>query len=251
VLDVVTAIMSVDPFGHRLHRGRDAAFIVLVAFLVSFLAIRTSARLTRSVSWWPGGVQSGGVHIHHLVWGICLIMLCGFLAFATPLTAPWGHLIAIGFGVGVGFTLDEFALWVRLQDVYWSREGRSSIDAVFVAFAFAGLVVLGTRPFGLDDAASVWGTAAAVTVVLALVCVAALKARVVLAVIGLFIPVVALVGAIRLARPSSLWARRFYQGDRLERARRRFAPTRRLSRLESRFGDLIAGAPSDDRSHDR
>ena len=82
--------------------------------------------------------------------------------------APWWHLIAIGFGIGAGFTLDEFALWVRLEDVYWSDEGRSSFDAVVCSCAFAALVVIGTRPFGLDDPTSVWGTAGAVTVVLGL-----------------------------------------------------------------------------------
>ncbi len=100
----------VDPFGDRLHPGPGTAVVVLAAFLVAFLAIRTSARLTRSVSWWPGSVKSDGMPIHHLVWGICLMMLCGFLAFAAPLQAPWWHLVAIGFGVGAGFTLDEFAL---------------------------------------------------------------------------------------------------------------------------------------------
>ena len=152
---LATEIVNVDPFGDRLRPGPGAAFVVLVAFLVSFLAIRTSARMTRSVSWWPGGVETGGVHIHHLVWGIGLMMLCGFLAFAAPVVAPWWHLIAIGFGIGAGFTLDEFALWVRLEDVYWSDEGRASFDAVICSCAFAALVVLGTRPFGLDDPTSV------------------------------------------------------------------------------------------------
>jgi hypothetical protein len=49
-------IISVDLFGKRLAPGSGAAFMVLVAFLVSYLAIRSSARMTRSVSWWPGGV---------------------------------------------------------------------------------------------------------------------------------------------------------------------------------------------------
>src|SRR5436305_6712928 len=105
------AILSVHPFGDRMAGGRGAAFVVLVAFLVSFLSIRTSARLTRSVSWWPGGVQAGGVHVHHLVWGICLVLISGFLAFAAPLHAPWWHINAIAFGIGAGFALDEFALW--------------------------------------------------------------------------------------------------------------------------------------------
>jgi hypothetical protein len=241
---LIAAIVSVDPFHERLRPGTGAGFVVMVAFVLSFLAIRTSARLTRSVSWWPGGVETGGVHIHHLVWGICLMMFCGFLAFAAPLEAPWWHFVAIGFGAGAGLTMDEFALWVRLEDVYWAQEGRASFDAIVVATAFAGLVVLGTVPFGLDDPASISGTAAAVAVILGLAAICFVKGRILLGVIGLFVPVVALVGALRLGHPSSLWARRRYSGPRLERARARFSPTRRASRWQRRIGDLIAGAPS-------
>ena len=241
---LLAAIVSVDPFGHRLRPGTGAGFVVLLAFVISFLAIRTSARLTRSVTWWPGGVQSGGVHIHHLVWGICLMMLFGFLAFAAPLEAPWWHLVAIGFGVGAGLTMDEFALWVRLQDVYWTQEGRSSFDAVVVAAAFAALVVLGTNPFGLDDPASILGTATAVSLVLGLAVMCFAKGRVLLGVIGLFVPLVALVGALRLASPSSPWARWRYSGPRLERAAARFGPTRRATRWQRRIADVVAGAPS-------
>ena len=243
----MAAIVSIHIFGnHTLRNGRSAAFVVLVAFLVSFLAIRTSARLTRSVSWWPGGVQSGGVHLHHLVWGIWMILISGFIAFAAaPLRAPWWHIDAIVFGIGAGFTLDEFALWVHLKDVYWTEEGRSSVDAVVVAVAAAGLVVLGTRPFGLDDPGSIWGTVGTVTFVLSFVLLSAAKGRVFLGVIGMFIPITAIVGAIQLARPNSIWARRLYDQRKLDRARKRYAPTSPLSRLGTRLSDLLAGAPSE------
>jgi hypothetical protein len=238
-------MIDVDPFGTRLEPGSGAAFVVLVAFLASFLAIRTSARLTRSVSWWPGGVESNGVHIHHLVWGICLVLLCGFLAFAVPLEAPWWHLIAVGFGVGAGFTLDEFALWVRLEDVYWAEEGRTSFDAVVCTVAFGALVVIGTRPFGLDEPASIAGTAATVAVIAALAIVCFAKGRVLLGVVGLFVPFVALVGALRLGRPSSPWARWRYDEARRGRAARRFAAHRPLARARRRAADLIAGRPTE------
>jgi hypothetical protein len=204
----LAAILSVDPFGERLRPGAGAGFVVVAAFLVSFLMIRTSARLTRSVSWWPGGVQTGGVHVHHLVWGIGLMLLCGFLAFAAPLEAPYWHLVAIGFGVGAGFTLDEFALWVRLEDVYWAEQGRASFDAVVCSLAF-------------------------------------MKGRVLLGVIGLFVPVVALAGAVRLACPSSPWARWRYEDARRLRAEQRFAATRPAQRLRRRIGDVVAGKPSE------
>jgi len=237
--------VSVDPFGSRARPGAGAALLVLIALLVSFLAIRTSARLTRSVSWWPGGVQAGGVHLHHLVWGIILMLLCGFLAFAAPLTPPWWHLVAAGFGIGAGFTLDEFALWVHLDDVYWSEAGRSSFDAVVVTCAFAALVVVGTRPFGLDDPGSIWGTAGVVLVVVGLAAACFAKGRVLLGVIGLFVPFVALAGAVRLARPGSPWARRRYDDDKRTRSAARFAASRPLQRAGRRISDLVAGAPSE------
>ncbi|HYH88188.1 MAG TPA: hypothetical protein VEX67_03075 [Solirubrobacteraceae bacterium] len=237
-------LIVVNPFGDRLQPGPGAAVVVLVAFLVSFLAIRTSARLTRSVSWWPGGIETeGGVHIHHLVFGICLMLFCGFLAFAAPLDSPWWHLVAIGFGVGAGFTLDEFALWVRLEDVYWSNEGRASFDAVVCSCAFAALVVIGTRPFGLDEPTSIVGTAIAVAVVLGLAGACFAKGRVLLGVVGLFIPIFALAGAVRLSRPGSAWAKWRYDAAKTARAEGRFADTRPLARANRRAGDLIAGAP--------
>ena len=241
--------MTVDPFGARFEPGAGAAFVVLVAFLVSFLAIRTSARLTRGVSWWPGGIETGGVHIHHLVWGIGLMLLCGFMAFAAPLDAPWWHLIAVGFGVGAGFTLDEFALWVRLEDVYWAEEGRASFDAVVATCAFAALVVIGTRPFGLDEPASIGATAAAVGVIAGLAVVCFAKGRVLLGVVGLFVPVVALVGALRLGHPASPWARWRYDDARRARAEHRFASDRPLVRTRRLAADLIAGSPSESKEH--
>ncbi len=241
------AIVDVQPFGHRAAPGTGTAFLVLGAFVLAFLAIRTSARLTRSVSWWPGGVETeGGLHVHHLVWGICLMMLAGFLAFAAPLGPPWWHLAAIAFGVGAGFTMDEFALWVRLDDVYWSQEGRTSFDAVVVAVAFAGLVVAGTTPFGLDDPVSIAGTAATVAVVLALSTGCFLKGRILLGTVGLFVPLVALAGVVRLGRPASPYGRRRYRGAKLARAQERFGADALGTRWGRRVSDLLAGAPSDD-----
>jgi hypothetical protein len=238
-------VFDLDLFG-RTEPGSATGFFVLAGLVVAFLAIRTSARLTRSVSWWPGGVEAGGVHLHHLVWGICLMMLTGFLGFAAPLEDPWWSIVAVAFGVGAGLTLDEFALWVHLEDVYWSQEGRSSFDAFVVATAIAGLFVLGTTPFGLDDPGSIAGTVIATALVLGFAFTCFLKGRVMLGTVGLFIPVVAAVGALRLAAPTSYWARRRYSGDRLERSRARFAPDRRAIRWRRRAADLVAGAPSGD-----
>ncbi len=88
-------------------------FPVLLAFLLSFLFIRTSARMIRAqLSWWPGDVETdSGLHLHHPVWGISLMAIGGFSAFVlkTPAT-PWFQVSAVLFGVGAGLTFDEFAL---------------------------------------------------------------------------------------------------------------------------------------------
>jgi hypothetical protein len=75
------------------------------------------------------------------VWGIVLILLSGFLNFVLAPSSPGSEILAALFGIGAGLTLDEFALWVHLEDVYWSKEGRSSIDAVVVAALLGGLIV--------------------------------------------------------------------------------------------------------------
>ena len=132
---------------------RQGIFLVLVGFLGSFGFIRLSARLGRSprVPWWPGSVVSdSGVHLHHLVWGICLMTASGALGFALFDSSPWFEVCAACFGIGAGLTFDEFALWIYLEDVYWAREGRSSIDAAVVAGAGLLLVLLGAVPLEVD-----------------------------------------------------------------------------------------------------
>ncbi len=124
--------------------GKEPAFLFLVSFLGAFGFIRTSAHMIRAqVSWWPGNVEVGGTHIHHLVWGIIVILISGWISIAVDPGSPGKELVAIAFGIGTGLTLDEFALWLELKDVYWSEDGRKSIDAVIVAAILAGLGVLG------------------------------------------------------------------------------------------------------------
>ena len=131
--------------------GKELHFLILIAFTLSFAFIRTSAHLIRAqVKWWPGNVETkGGTHIHHLVWGILLLMSMGYLGLAAGLKSPWQELVAIGFGIGMGLTLDEFALWLNLEDVYWSEKGRQSIDAVIVVACLLGITLIGLQ-FWID-----------------------------------------------------------------------------------------------------
>jgi hypothetical protein len=124
--------------------GRQAELLFFVAFLISFGFIRTSAHMIRAeVSWWPGNVQVGGTHIHHLVWGILLLLIAGYVGVALRPGSPWHEIDAVVFGIGAGLTLDEFALWLNLRDVYWTQEGRRSIDAVIVVAILSGMVLVG------------------------------------------------------------------------------------------------------------
>jgi hypothetical protein len=239
----VTVGVSANDLAHRTDR---AGFVLLGAFLLSFVLIRTSTRLMRSpkVPWWPGSIKTaGGLHVHHLVFGIVMMLLFGFLAVAVYLPSPWLELVGAGFGVGAGLTLDEYALWLHLEDVYWAEEGRSSVNAVIVATVVAGLILLGARPLAPDTTGSLVGVVAAVAVVLALCLVALLKGRTMLGIAGLVFPPLALLGVVRLARPNSPWARWRYAADsrRMRWARQRFE---RQARRHQRWQDRIAGAPS-------
>ena len=124
--------------------GRLPQFLFFTSFLFSWGFIRTSAYLIRAqVGWWPGNVEVGGTHIHHLVWGIILLLITGWIGVTREPAAPWHEILAVLFGVGTGLTLDEFALWLNLKDVYWSKEGRRSYDAVIVAVILTGFVLVG------------------------------------------------------------------------------------------------------------
>ena len=175
--------------------ARTVALWLLAGFLGSFIFIRTSARLMRSpkVPWWPGSVTSGDLHIHHLVWGIILLLLCGFLGFATTPITPWTQILAVLFGIGAGFTLDEFALWLRLEDVYWAEQGRQSVQAVMIATVFAAFVVVGAVPF---PKGSIDAVIPLVIIELLVTAVLLYKAKYFMALIGLFFWPVAWVGAI-------------------------------------------------------
>jgi hypothetical protein len=230
--------------------GRQGIFLVLVGFVGSFAFIRLSARLGRSerAPWWPGSVVSdSGVHLHHLVWGICLMTASGALGFALFDSSPWFEVCAAGFGIGAGLTFDEFALWIHLEDVYWAREGRSSIDAAVIAGAGLLLVLLGAVPLRVDTGSSagdivVTVVAGAILLLPVVVCFA--KQRLLHGMLGIFFFPLAIYGALRIGKPHSPWARRFY-GDRnpgkQAKAEARFRLDRRTERLKERLRDAVGG----------
>ena len=238
------------------HTGRLPLFCFFCAFLVSFCFIRLSVRLIRAqVRWWPGNISRGDTHVHHMVFGVIFMVIAGVAAIAPPAhSADWRAGAAALFGIGTALVLDEFALILHLRDVYWSSAGRVSIDAVLIAAGITALLLLGASPAGVSDVADYrrlpGGTGALVSLVLSLVllfgfaAITLLKGKIWTGLLGLFLPFLFVVAALRLARPHSPWARWRYQGKprKLARAVRRETRIRQpVIRAKTRIEDLIAG----------
>jgi hypothetical protein len=250
---LTTASIFSDFWGNLEEHDEQGLFLVLVGFILSFAFIRMSTRLMRSpkVPWWPGSIVSdSGVHLHHLVFGIVTMMIAGaggFLAFGHT---PWTEICAFAFGIGAGLTIDEFALWVYLDDVYWAEEGRKSIDATVIAAAGMMLVLLGFTPLTIEDGSigAILGSFLSALVVFALVMICFLKGRVLHGSVGFFVFPIALYGACRLGKPDSAWARRRYGERRPKKQARseaRFPPDRRTDRFKNAFRDVVGGKPSE------
>ncbi|GAA4496060.1 hypothetical protein GCM10023191_037530 [Actinoallomurus oryzae] len=237
--------------------GRLPLFCFFVAFIVTFVAVRINVRLIRAkVRWWFKNVQVGDLHIHHVVFGVVLMLVGGVAALSIPdAYTIWYAAAASVFGVGAALVLDEFALILHLRDVYWMEEGRASVDAVFIAVAVTGLILVGVRPVGFSDVRDLGPDRAVpigvfllvlsnVLVNLVLAIVTLFKGKIWTGLLGLFLPVVLVVSAFRLARPGSPWARWRYGVDtkKLHRALRREERLRRpLIRAKIWVQEFIAG----------
>ena len=237
-----------------LGESRAAMAAFTIGLLVTFLGVRINTRLIRAkVKWWFHDIESsGGLHVHHMVIGVVLMVVAGITLIAALPHDLTLQLAALVFGAGVALTLDEFALILRLQDVYWTTEGRLSVDAVVVAVCAGMLLVLGIYPLGNLSTASLTGAQAGVVIAITIVVdacfavVCLVKGKLWTGFFGLFIPFVGTVGAIRLARPGSPWAHKRYvdKPKKLAKAQRREDRTNATWRAwREAFFDLIAGKP--------
>lgn len=219
-----------------------------VAFVITFVTTRTITRLIRAGKGPFHNVSSGGVHMHHSTPGIVLLIIGGFSGVGSPPLSAWTYLSAVLVGVGASLVLDEFAMIFRLQDVYWSQEGQLSVNVVTLAGACVGLATVGVSP--VDDlpgdvAALRYAAVAVLLINFALVAIAALKGKYPTALIGVFIGPVAWVAAVRLARPTSPWARWRYGPKKKARAGRRAAAfDRRWAPIRAHWDDFIGGTPT-------
>jgi hypothetical protein len=204
--------------------GTQPLLFMLAAFGLTFAVTRFITHSIRAERFsWLGNVEAGDTHIHHLVWGIVLLLVSGVLAIVVQ---PPLEVTAIVFGAGAALTLDEFALWLHLEDVYWSERGRQSVDAVIVFAIVTGFMMIGGYPIyiggdgSLADIIEVIGLQA---VGWAFVVICFLKGKLMWGVFGIYFWPIALTGAIRLAKPRSWWERNRYDDDKRERSRGRYA----------------------------
>ncbi|MEV7141024.1 hypothetical protein [Streptomyces tauricus] len=231
--------------------GKLPLLLALASFVLTFVITRIVVRLIRAGKGPFGNVKAGGLHIHHVVPGVVLTVIGGFGAVGSDRHGFGAAVFAVVFGMGAGLVLDEFALILHLDDVYWSEEGRKSVEVVVVTAALVGLMLSGFLPFGVNDLTeNELQNRAGVVVSIGLNFLVALlalsKGKARTAIFGVIVPLVALVGAIRLARPASPWARRFYRRRPRARARARlraYHHDRRWAGPRRRFQDLIGGKP--------
>src|SRR6201998_1838907 len=128
-------------------RPRRRMFIASVSFLITFAGVILLVGLIMHNHGPFNWVVGRGCHIHHMVWGIMILLLVGYGWLLdlgrshSPLSIFFSRLMSVSYGVGAALTLDEFSLWLNLDpNDYWSREGRISIDAVIL---FGGLLAAG------------------------------------------------------------------------------------------------------------
>ena len=221
--------------------------LCIIAFIVTFVVTRIIVRSIRSGRGPFKDNTVGGVHIHHVVPGIFLMIAGGLMAIGS-IGVGWSSAAGVIFGMGLALVLDEFALILHLQDVYWEEEGRLSVDAVFVIGGLMMLLLVADTPFGINmnegESNFRVGLLFLIAFHLAMSAICAAKGKLGTAVVGLVVPVIAYIGALRIARPASPWAKKGYgtHPHRMEKAKKREADFDARWRTKiSRFQDFVAG----------
>lgn len=240
--------------------SRYALLWLLGAFILTTAMTRTATRYIRHRSdraesylretAKPGvfrDIVIAGIHVHHQVWGILTCLFTGLLLITyTPQQGVMLNALAAAFGFGAALTLDEFAMWLHLEDVYWKEEGRTSISALIVAVVISIAMAIGANPFDVAPSShglpgAFFATASIVNFIF--VAITILKGKLPTGLIGVFVPLVSVIGAVRLAKPDSWWASKRY-GDaspKRQRAQERFGEA-----YDARWNairDLIGGRP--------
>ena len=221
--------------------------LCIIAFIVTFIITRIIVRMIRSGRGPFSDNAVGGVHIHHVVPGLILMIVGGLLAIC-GVGPGWDNTAGVIFGMGLALVLDEFALILHLEDVYWEQEGRLSVDAVFVLAGVMLLLLIAGSPFGIhtseEETQLRIGILVLIAIDLTMAAICAAKGKLGTAIAGIAVPIIAYIGAIRVARPGSPWAKRAYgkHPNRMEKSEKREAAFDARWRTKiSRFQDFVAG----------
>ena len=221
--------------------------LCIIAFIVTFIITRIIVRMIRSGRGPFSDNAVGGVHIHHVVPGLILMIVGGLLAIG-GVGPGWDNTAGVIFGMGLALVLDEFALILHLEDVYWEQEGRLSVDAVFVLAGVMLLLLIAGSPFGIhtseEETQLRIGLLVLIAIDLTMAAICAAKGKLGTAIAGIAVPIIAYIGAIRVARPGSPWAKRAYgkHPHRMEKSEKREAAFDARWRTKiSRFQDFVAG----------
>ncbi|WLQ43487.1 hypothetical protein P8A22_28355 [Streptomyces laculatispora] len=231
--------------------GKLPLLLALASFVLTFAITRVITRMIRAGKGPFRNFTPGGVHVHHVVPGVVLSVVGGFGAVASGRHGVTAGICAVVFGMGAGLVLDEFALILHLDDVYWTEQGRQSVEVVVLTAALVLLVLGGFSPLGVnelsdDQQQGRLGVVLSLVINFCFVLISLFKGKARMAVVGTLVPFVALFGAVRLARPTSMWAKRFYRNRYRARSRavlRAYHHDVRWAGPRRRFQDLIGGAP--------
>ncbi|HRY08558.1 MAG: hypothetical protein H6526_08750 [Actinobacteria bacterium] len=228
-----------------LEPGRQPMFFALMAFLVTFLVTRMITRMIRAGKGPFGNVSAGDVHIHHVVPGLVILLIGGVLALGSGQDGLWRQVAGVMFGVGAALVLDEFAMVLHMDDVYWSNQGRLSADAVTLTAVvlFVALLIIAPNKPNPNPVTGFWLNAASSAVFLVVwgipITVTFLKGKLWFGALSIAVIPVAWVACIRLARPGSPWAHFRYRNKPKKQARAQ-ARAEKWVRRQKPFRDWIA-----------
>jgi hypothetical protein len=216
---------------------------LLAGFLITFLLTRGVTCLIRAQRGPFANLALGDLHLHHMVWGAGLVLASGIAEFAFMPGTPWNALLAMAFGIGSALMLDEFALMVYLRDVYWSNEGRRSIDAVVTMLVVVGMLAVPVAPALLPSSVGLPIVVGTLLAYVALIATCLLKGKTFTALAGIFLPFLLPVGAVRLARPGSPWALVHYRRNptKQRRSAARFRPAAPHEKIRQRVLAVVGG----------
>jgi hypothetical protein len=141
--NVVTPGEVHQAFHEELHPRQQSALISWMAFTGTFAAVRAITYSIKDAKGPFGNLSVGGVHLHHYMWGILTVSVVGGAAIRGEDKLRRHPLVASAYGAGMALIVDEFALLLDLEDVYWAREGRVSVDLAIGLISAAGSVLVG------------------------------------------------------------------------------------------------------------